>query len=165
MAKKTTTDKSKIIQKTRLQNELIKLIKTIDREGLLFLIQQANVLKYNMEVDKINKEKSKIIYQGLIVPKKDSKKSGTRVQIIPCEKKNFYIIEIDAIRKFFSIEDFKGIVKVAQSTGEKIEKAGRLYNWLDRERRDILIDCKIGNKKDPRLQEIIKVIKSKYKVK
>ncbi len=151
-------------QRIKLQNELIKLIKTIDAEGLLFLIQQANVLRYNMEVDKINVEKSKIINEGLIMPKKNGKKSGTRIQIIPSEKKNFYIIEIDAIRKFFSIEDFKGIVKVAQSDGEKIEKAGRLLNWLDRERRDILIDCKISNKQDPRLHELIEVLKNRYKV-
>ena len=73
MAKKTT-DKSKTIQKTRLQNELIKLIKTIDEQGLLHLIQQANILRYNMQVDKINKEKDKIINRGLKVPKKSNKK-------------------------------------------------------------------------------------------
>lgn len=165
MTKKVTSNKNNTVNKTKLQNELIKLIKTLDEEGILFLIQQANILRYNMEVDKINKEKSKIINQGLKVPKKNSKKPGTRVEIIPSEKKNFYIIEVDAIRKFFSIEDFKGVVKIAQSDGGGLEKAGRLYKWLDRERRDCLIDLKIRNKSDPRLQEIIEVVKNKYKVK
>ena len=43
-------------QRARLEKELSEAIKQVDEEGLIFLIQQAQVLIHNVQVDKINRE-------------------------------------------------------------------------------------------------------------
>jgi len=154
---------SGVNQKLRLQEELIKLIKEIDEEGLLFLIQQTNVLRYNMQIDKINNEQEKIV-------KGNAKKVSTNVpknhvEIFPGDQNKNFIIQLNTARKFMSRQDFRGIVRIAQSPDSITEITKRLFRWLSKERSDILHDCKIGSSTDPLLKEFVKVVKSKYKIK
>ena len=51
MAKKKTDT-----QRTRLEKELTEALKQVDEEGLIFLIQQAQILIRNVQVDKLNRE-------------------------------------------------------------------------------------------------------------
>ena len=50
-----------------LRKELAGLVKSIDSEGLSFLIKQANILLHNRQVEKINKDLQKLsaIDQGI----------------------------------------------------------------------------------------------------
>jgi hypothetical protein len=145
--------------RTKLQKELVDLLNDIDEEGILFLIEQANVIKYNMTVDRINKEKVK-----LNSGKNKEEEDEPLIRVIPGEQNKSFIIQIFSIKAFLSREDFKGLVKVCQSKDSIDEVSRRLFNWLMRERKDILIDCKITKPGAPELKELVKVIKSKYKV-
>ena len=144
---------------------MIKAIKEIkDEENLLFMIQQTNVIKYNMQVDKINNEQQKISHNS-----KTSKKSrvqhGSGIEIIPGEENKNFIIQMGVARKFFSRPDFRSMVMIAQNPDSIKLVSTRLYNWLNKERRDVLIDCNIRSSSNPLLVELIKLIKKKYKVK
>jgi hypothetical protein len=158
MAKNEKAAIKKTSQTAKLQNELIKSIKELNDEGLLFMIQQANVLKYNMQVDMINREKQKLIGN-----QKSNLKSG--VEIIPGEQNRNFIIQLGTARKFLSREDFRSMVLIVQEKDSIKELSSRLFRWMEKERRDILIDCNIRNSSNPLLIELIKQIKSKYKVK
>jgi hypothetical protein len=61
--------------------------------------------------------------------------------------------------------DFRGMVRVCQSPDSITDVTRRLYRWLSKERSDILLDCKIKSSTDPLLAALVKMIKSKYKVK
>jgi hypothetical protein len=148
--------------KAKLQKDLLDLVKDIDEEGLLILIEQANVIKYNMTVDKINKEKAKL---GTVNDGKDEDEEDEKmIRIIPGEQNKSFIIQLYSIKAFLSREDFKGLVKVCQSKDSIDEVAKRVFNWLMKERKDILIDSKITRPGGPELRELVNVIKAKYKV-
>jgi hypothetical protein len=146
-----------------LQEELNNIVKDLDEEGLLFMIEQANVLRYNMQVDKINSVKMKQQAEQKKNKKTDSGKQ--LIEIIPDENKANFIIQIDTCRKFISRQDFRNMVQVSQSESEMSQAAKNLFNWLMKERKDFLIDNNIQSKNDPRLKGLVQEIISKYKVK
>lgn len=161
--KTTAAGKKKAVssQKTKLQNELKKIIKDINEEGLLFLIEQANVIKYNMQIEKINKLQAS-------QPKQNSFSKTTanyKITIKAEDNNQNFIVTLGTEKKFFSREDFRGMVLVCQSKDPIVEVSKRLYGWLDRERRDILIDLGINSTSHQLLKNLIKEVKSKYKAK
>ncbi|HOV12738.1 MAG TPA: hypothetical protein PK771_00465, partial [Spirochaetota bacterium] len=151
--------KKEIDEKTRLTKELSKLIKKIDIDGILFLIQQANILVYNQETDKINNEisKQKISNRSkknISKPEEDKLK----IEIIPDSDKKNYVIDINSKRKFFTRDEFIQIAKISHNN-PKNEAINYLFNWFDNERRDFLIDCSIREKNHPVISELIELIK------
>lgn len=161
-AKKTTskTDSKKSV----LLKELRSLIKDIDEEGLFYLIEQANVLKYNMQVDKINNELAKVSSQQKQVTKNKSQSVSKEVMITGDAKHDDFMLQIGNQRKVLTLDEMRAITKIAHG-GTLLEASGRLYNWFKRERSDILMDCGIRTVKDSVLSDIVTLIKSKYKVK
>jgi len=159
MAKKANENSG---EKVKLQNELKKLIKNIDEEGLIFLIKQANVIAYNMQVDKINSMQVESQKSG----KNKSKNKSTyeAIEIIAGENNSNFIIRIDTTRKFFSAEDFRGMIKICQLDVNETEKSARLFRWLMNERKDFLIDNNIRDGNNINLKKLIEMIKSRYKI-
>lgn len=161
MTKKDSTKKE-------LLTQLKALIKELDDEGLLFLIEQANVLRYNMTVDKVNK--STINKQKSNNKIKSSKSNNSKsnrknsIKIIMDDDKKNFILQIDSQRKFLTRAEFVDMVKVSQSSTLQTGSI-KLYQWLNKERKDVLIDCSIHSNVDPKLKEIVKLIKENYKVK
>jgi len=164
MAKKITESKKEPVKKeqskkVKLENELKSLLKEIDESGLTFLIDQANIIIHNTKVDKINKSKTDAVKGG----KKG--KGEDAIEIIPGEKNSNFIIRIETARKFFSLEDFRGLVRVCHAEGTPVERASKVYNWLLKERKDFLIDNNMKDSKNENLKKLIEMIKSKYKAK
>jgi len=146
--------------KTAIQNNIKKIMKELDEDSLLFLLEQAQVLKHNMEVDKINKEileaRSKeggIVSEGV-------KRSSDLIKVIADQDGKNFIIEINNNRKFLTRDEFRKIVEICYKG-----TSANLYNWLYKERKDILIDCGIKEKNSLILNKLIDLIKSKYKLK
>ncbi len=164
MAKDKKGMSAKTGGKAKLLAELSKLARDINEEGLLFLIEQANVLKYNMQVDMINREKQKIS-SGAKSGSKGNAAQNAGVEIFPGEENKNFIIQLGSMRKFMSRQDFRSIVLIAQSPDSVKEVSARLYHWLEKERQDFLIDCNIRSASNSLLPELIKLIKGRYKVK
>lgn len=155
-------------KKSKVKDELIKelsdMIKDIDEEGLIFLIQQANVLLYNKRVEEINRK-----IAGMKV-EKTTRKTTTQPQdyAVDIEEtkdgKYFYII-LNNSRVFFTLEEMKKLVKICHVSEDERDASERLYNWFSRNRKDLLIDGQIGDSNNPFLANIYSYIINKYKVK
>lgn len=160
MATKKNSEKSKVSStKTTIQNNIKKIMKELDENSLMFLLEQAQILKHNMEVERINQEilESRKISENV---SSTSKSPADSIKIIADNDGKNFILEINNNRKFLTREEFRKIVEICYNGTEV-----HLYNWLYRERKDILIDAGIRTKSSGLLTKIISLVKSKYKLK
>ena len=154
--------------KTILQNELKKLIKKIDEDGLMYLVEQANTLVFNLEIDKKNAVIESI--NNKLVKTKKSKvtkttKETTHIELHADDDKKTFILEIGGFRKFMTRDEIKIMVRISHLVESEQSKCASLFTWLYKERRDVLMDGGIRTKTDPKLNFIIKMLQSKYKTK
>ncbi len=158
MAKKGETKKNNSTKKT-LEDNIKKIMKELDENSLMFLLEQAQILKHNMEVDRINKEILESRKSGNLTDNETIKTTDTLKIIADSDGKNF-ILEINGNRKFLTREEFRKIVEICYN-GTVVN----LYNWLYKERKDVLIDAGIRSKNSALLSNLIDLVKSKYKLK
>lgn len=148
----------KLSKKAALQKQLKGLVKSIEEEGLIFLIEQANTIIYNQEAIKA----SEIINSPGV-----SKSSGTTAKTTKkvlhiesdADKKNFIIV-IGNVRKIVTRDEMRSFVNVING-GD----TSNFFNYLIKERRDILADAGIKSSDNEALKELFKLIKSKFKIK
>lgn len=143
---------------TTIQNNIKKIMKELDEPSLMFLLEQAQILKHNMEVDKINKEIIESRKGGEQITTTKISKDSIKI-IADNDGKNF-ILDINNKRKFLTRDEFRKIVEICYNGNET-----NLFNWFERERKDILIDAGIKSKSSQYLSVIINLVKSKYKLK
>jgi hypothetical protein len=157
-------------EKDALAKELRSLIPKLDEEGLSFLIEQANIHLYNMEVEKLN---SKIA--GTASPQKGSGKTGTKkakpgapppedMHIEASESGSSYYIVFQGKWIMFSRDEMIQLVKIASVKDTDLEIRGRLYVWLENERRDVFSSIPIRDKFDDRLKALAKMLKTGFKL-
>ena len=72
---------------------------------------------------------------------------------------------LNKTRKFLTLEEMRKLVRVCQSCEDAQDASARLYNWLARNRTDILADAEIKNKGVPLLAAMYETLKARYKVK
>jgi hypothetical protein len=147
-----------------LVEELTRMIKGIDEEGLIFLIEQANVLLYNMRVKKINKKIAEAAGQkrekGVL-----STDERKLVDIEESQDGNFFYIIVNQNRIFFTLDEMKSLVRICHASSDETDASQRLYNWLSRNRKDFLIDGEIGSSRSRALSQLYSRIVRTYKVK
>jgi hypothetical protein len=173
MGKKKTSTPKKISQKEKLQKELTKLIKDIDEEGLLFLIQQANTIRYNMQVDELNQRADEIKEEMSKINKSKNKKTKSKKEIISdldvsVEKGSFdknYILVIENTRKLITDKEMLNLVKVCHSVNNEAEGARRVYNWLLKFRDDVLLDVGIGQNNFIKLKSVYHCLRNTFAIK
>jgi len=160
----------KTSEKDTLAKELKSLIPKLDEEGLAFLVKQAHVHLYNMQVDALN--------QTII---KDSQRKSASVKTAKTKKTvkandGFKDIKIsDSGSGYhvlcnnqwisFTTSEISSMVKIALGAGSDLEVRGRLYSWLTRERSDLLNAASIANKFDEKLNSLISLLKNNFKLK
>ena len=155
-------------QRDRLEKELKKALKQIDEEGLIFLLKQANVLLHNKKVEELNREiveyesKKK---KGRTENKKIAKaESSAAVAIESSANGKSFIIILGGVRKIFSLEEMRALVKICHASGTQTESSERLYRWISRNRTDVLSDVKLTPSRDKSLVTLYKLIVKTYKV-
>jgi glyceraldehyde-3-phosphate dehydrogenase/erythrose-4-phosphate dehydrogenase len=165
--KKKSAKSANDIERDNLAKELKTLIPKLDEEGLAFLVKQAQVHLYNMQVDALNKT--------LVKEEERSKKTASRKKVSPAEEdfseikmsdtgSSYYIIYKNEWI-VFSKNEITTIVKIAFGEGTELEIKERLFNWLSRERNDLLYTAAITNKFDNRLKSLINLLKENFKLK
>ncbi len=162
-----SSPKAKGRQKTGrdiLADQLVKLSKDMNEEGLKFLIQQAQVILHNMQVEKINEEMRKLDTMDRVSRKSPELDVG-RVDIQEAANKNHFILIINRARKFLVLEEMRKLVKICHAAGNEKEASPRLYRWLSENRQDILVDAAVGGSNDPVLGAVYNLIIARYKVK
>ncbi len=73
-----------------------------------------------------------------------------------------FVIQVAGERIYFSRDELRAITKIAWGTEDPATAAERLYRWFDRERRDFLLDTGIDGVRDRALEEIHRIVRSRY---
>ncbi|MCL2196348.1 MAG: hypothetical protein FWB77_01905 [Treponema sp.] len=156
----------KISEKDSLANELKNLIPKLDEEGLAFLVKQAHVHLYNMQVDALN--------QNTI--REDQRESAKNTKSKKAVKALFTDIEMSDSGSGYHIlfgnewisftkGEITTMVKIALCDDSDLEIRGRFYNWLSGERSDILVTASIADKFDKKLNSLLILLRNNFKIK
>jgi hypothetical protein len=152
-------------QRTRLMKELGEAITQVDKEGLLFLLRQANVLIHNARVDRINREAEELQTTSGKSRMKAAKAAGpSGVSIEEADGGKTLFLVLGRERKVMSLPELKQLVHICYSAETKSDALRQLYTVLGRERKDILIDAGIGSPSHPLLDGLFQAIRSKYRL-
>jgi hypothetical protein len=163
--KKTGGKKSKKTAKpeeTRdiLAKELRSLIPRLDAEGLQFLIEQAQVHLYNMQVDELNKTFTRSKPPAASKPPRQSEE----IRIEGSGSGSSFYMFYHGQSVMFSRDEIIRMVKITSGPGTAIEIAERLFNWFDQERADVFATIPMADKFDGRIKKIVQVVKKNFKI-
>jgi len=166
MAKAAKTGK-KSVAKDNLAKELKTLIPKLDEEGLAFLVKQAHVHLYNMQVDALNQTMIKDEQRRSKTAPKPKKTviSGKFFDIKISESGAGYHIKCNNTWISFTVEEVTTMVKIVKGEGSDLEIRERLYKWLSRERSDFVNTASIADKFDKKLVSFITLLNKNFKLK
>jgi len=129
------------------REELAALLEELDDEGIDFLLEQARVHRYNMEVEKLNAGLERDAARS-----KKQKRSGEAgggsttghsseaMRIERSADGSTYNLVVAGDWKLFTAEEMASLVRIAHSGDPEEEVATRLAAWLERERKDVYLD-------------------------
>jgi len=155
--------------KDTLTKELKVLIPKLDEEGLAFLVKQAHIHLYNMQVDALN--------QTIIKDAERQKSTSAKAKkIVNAGNSGFGDIKISETGSgyhilcnnqwiSFTTREITSMVKLVYGEGTELEVRGRLHAWLSNERRDLLLTAGIANKFDDKLKVLVSLLKKNFKLK
>ncbi|MCL2007680.1 MAG: hypothetical protein FWG77_06290 [Treponema sp.] len=150
-----------------LAKELRSLIPKLDEEGLAFLVEQARIHLYNMQVTELNKTalsiKSASSRKNTIV-KKAEQKADNKMRIEATQSGSSYYLYFRNKSIMFSKDEMITLVKMTGAKDSDLEIRERLYNWFERERRDIFAVIPIADKFDERLKNLLNLLKKNFKL-
>ncbi len=181
MAKKKETALHK-----KLGAELASLIGDLDEEGLAFLVEQARVHLYNMEVDRLaqraddietaseNRKAGKAGKAGTLSAgtgkgkgggKGSAKSPGTGdFRIDRSSSGSSYHVISGGKWKMYNEDEMLAIVKICQSKDPILEVTERLCHWFETERPDTFPDLELGDHHDPRMKALVLFLRKKFAV-
>ncbi len=159
----------------RLRKDLLSLLDQVDDDGLVFLIRQAQTIIHNLQVDRINEDITELNRER--AAKGAGRKAGARrggrpaappaadatVTIDEGAGRSSFIIGIGNTRKAFSLDEMRALARVAQAAANDADGARRLYAWLSRNRRDVLVDMGAGTATHAALLEVHRAIRQRYR--
>jgi len=170
--KKKSAGRGSNKERDNLAKELKSLIPKLDEEGLAFLVKQAQVHLYNMQVDALNKtmireeERSRKSVSGnKAKPKARPSADNDFLDIKTSDTGSSYFILYSNQWISFSKEEVTTLAKVALGDGTDLEIKERVFNWLSRERNDVLYTASIANKFDNKLISLIDLLRENFKLK
>jgi hypothetical protein len=146
----------------KLAVELKSLIPHLDEEGLLFLVEQARIHIYNMQVDALNTSMTRTRHAESAVPGK-SKASGFGLKI--SEDRHSYYLTYGNDWIMFNHAEMLQLAKIAASPLPDDDKRAGLYRWFDRERRDVFGTVPIRSPQSEILSQLIGLLNKSFKVK
>jgi hypothetical protein len=162
---------SRQTQKERLIEELEALLPVLDEEGLIFLLKQANVIRHNLEVEKINREIVRLEQkrseqrqsEGEATEQRGGRSTKARVDVEESDDRKTFYLTMTGARKVLTLDEMRALVQACHIPKTKANALNRLYRWLSEERRDILADCGIKSSRNPLLEELYVLLRSRYK--
>ena len=157
-------------QRARLEKELSEAIKQVDEEGLIFLIQQAQVLIHNAQVDKINREIVELEQKKLKSGKgksapRQTPAAAAEVTIEESDNGKAFFLALGGTRKVMNLEEMRRLVRICYSAETKSDALKQLYTVFARERGDVLADAKISGPGSPIIEGLFRAIRSTYQLK
>ncbi len=137
---------------TSEMDQLLALLPVLDDEGIAFLLEQAKVHRYNMEVQKLNEMADR------------SDLGGPRPTPVPAlriersEDGSTYHLVAGSDWKMLTAEEMAALVRIGRSGEGEEEIARRLRGWLARERKDILLDLGLDGPSFGMARDIVRLL-------
>jgi hypothetical protein len=149
-----------------LAKELRSLIPRLNAEGLQFLIEQAQVHLYNMQVDELNKTFTRSADRETGKRKAEAKtpRQSEDIRIEGSGSGSSFYLFYHGQSVMFSRDEIIHLVKIVNGPGGAVEIAERLFNWFDRERADVFALIPMKDYFDARLKKIAQTVKKNFKV-
>ncbi len=133
-SKKTAATKSPALK------ELLALLPELDEEGVAFLLEQAKVHRYNMEVEKLNAISDRVAAAGPRPTPAGPKPTNSALRIERSADGATYHLVAGSDWKMFTAEEMAALVRISRSGEADEEISRRLRAWFARERRDVFLD-------------------------
>ena len=153
MAAKTRKPK-----KNPVLDELLALLPELDEEGLAFLLEQAKVHRYNMEVEKLNAISDRVAAAGPRPTPSGPRSTSSVLRIERSEDGATYHLVAGSDWKMFTAEEMASLVRIARSGEGEEEISRRLRAWLARERRDVFLDLGLDGPSIGMAKEIARLL-------
>jgi hypothetical protein len=152
-------------QHARLASMLSEAAGQIDEKGLLFLLQQANVLIHNQNVDEVNRELAELpSLPGRASARGAGRRTGAMVAIDEPGDRSAIFLTLGSVRKVLNLQELKRLVRICYAAETKTDALRQLYTVLARERSDILKDAGIGNPANPLVEGLFHALRRKYRL-
>ncbi len=119
-------------------DELVALLPELDEEGIAFLLEQAKVHRYNMEVEKLNAISERAAAGKSATAPKSTPQSALRIE--RSADGSTYHLVAGGDWKMFTAEEMAALVRICRSGEGAEEVARRLRAWFARERKDVYLD-------------------------
>jgi hypothetical protein len=132
--------KTRRAKKNPVLEELLALLPELDDEGVAFLLEQAKVHHYNMEVERLNAISDRVAGAG---PRPTPIGNGSATSALRIERSEdgaTYHLVAGSDWKMLTAEEMAALVRISRSGDGEEEIARRLRAWLARERKDIFLD-------------------------
>ncbi|TVR58582.1 MAG: hypothetical protein EA426_09680 [Spirochaetaceae bacterium] len=155
MAKKKPSTDS---ERDGLVAEITESLGAVDLDGLRFIRDQLNVLRYNAEVEKLSENAREFASERAETAKN---RVPFTVSVEQREGK-FFTIVLDDTRVFFNLDEMRTITRICHAADDARDGADRLYRWFSRERKDLLIDADIASARSPYIANIYTVVRNTF---
>jgi hypothetical protein len=165
----------------RLLKELRAILPSLNEEGLAFLLEQARVHLYNMEIERQEAESRAEDLAAAMNTAKKAKRGASGVagtasaagtmgaasaanyRIERSASGSSYHLITGGHWKMYNEAEMIRMVKIA-GHGSEPEAAERLHAWLMEERPDTFADLDIGDERDPRMVELVGFLRAKFAI-
>ncbi len=151
-------------QKNSLIKQLNSIIEVLDEKGLIFLIRQAQILQYNMNIDIHNEATQKTAKPETAAADRPGMTKYS-MEIVEGKDNSHFILVLNGHRNFFALDEMKKIVQICHASTNAEDASIRLYGWFSNNRKDVINNTKISNQRDPALNTIYTEIIKKYTIK
>jgi hypothetical protein len=138
------------------------LLDSLEPEDLAFLVAQARVLIHNREAAKAADELESLARsQAGSQARAAAAPDIDPIHIVRSASGNANLV-LGGEFKLLTPEELSAMAKIAIADGSEAERQERLFRWLDRERRDILIDGGMRSPSSPRLAELLAYLEKTF---
>jgi hypothetical protein len=162
--KKGTTKKAagraELTRADRLRSEISAAIVDIDEEGLVFLLEQANVLLHNARVEELEQKRAE---RGDDEVASAARPTAPVAAFEESSDGKVFFLVVGKERKALSRAEAQQVVKICHDAPGAREAAARLYAVFSRERRDILSDGGIGSASSPMLVALAEAVRARLR--
>ncbi len=159
-------------RRTALLKELKSVLEELDEEGLDFLLEQAHVHRYNMEVERLNEaEERREASRSETAAGRTGKRaaaggrSATRAPSFRIERsqdgETYHVVSAGRY-KMFSAEEMLALVRIAHANPDAAEAGRGLHRWMSRERTDALADLGFAGPSDPGLAALAALLRKSF---
>jgi hypothetical protein len=149
-------------QRDDLAKKLRSLIPKLNAEGLAFLLEQAQVHLYNMQVDRINEAEAARTSKSKAASVPSASPEDFSIEAAGSGSSYYLVYKGEWI--MFSRNEMVHVVNIINAGGTDLETQERLFNWLARERSDVLSAIYVKDKFDGKLKTISALVKKTFKV-